>query len=148
MNTSRTDLVAGLRGVLADTFVLYFRTHSFHWNVRGAHFHMLHGLFGEQYESLHDAVDVLAERLRAIDEAAPSSLASLLATASLREVEARGSREMIASLAEGHGALATTLRRQIDVAEEAGDPVTADLYTQRASEHEKAAWMLRAHLDE
>lgn len=61
----RLEIANGLNRLLADTYSLYLKTHSFHWNVTGPMFTSLHQLFEEQYTELAAAVDVIAERVRA-----------------------------------------------------------------------------------
>ena len=65
---SKKDVAEGLNKVLADTFVLYFKTHSFHWNVTGPRFHSLHEMFEEQYTEMWEAMDVLADLLKAQEQ--------------------------------------------------------------------------------
>src|SRR5690349_18310345 len=78
-------VIDALNGVLADSFVLYYKTHSSHWNVEGPQFKSLHDLFMEQYTEIWNALDLLAERLRALDSYAPVSMKDLIKTASLHE---------------------------------------------------------------
>src|SRR3989338_4819327 len=84
----RQKLKEILSGVLADTYLLYLKTQNFHWNVTGSHFSMLHELFEKQYEELAEAVDTLAERIRALNFVTPASFAQFLALATLKEQSA------------------------------------------------------------
>ena len=134
-----------LQKVLSDTFVLYYKTHAYHWNVEGIHFKALHELFEEQYNEMWEAIDDLAERLRAIKEYAPISLKALMQNASLQETgQTPDAKTMVENLVEGHEALVKTLYEGIKVAEEAGDEVTTDMFVGRATQHEKTAWMLHS----
>ena len=69
----RKAIAAGLSHVLADTYTLYLKTHSFHWNVTGPMFQTLHTMFEEEYTELWAALDEVAERIRSLGEPAPGS---------------------------------------------------------------------------
>ena len=136
---------AGLSQILADTFTLYVKTHGYHWNVTGPHFRSLHLMFEEQYNELFAAADVLAERLRALGDAAPGSMAEFIELASLTDREpTTDAIEMVRNLARDHETIARMIRPLVDVAEDAGDGATADLFNARLAAHEQAAWMLRS----
>jgi starvation-inducible DNA-binding protein len=80
-----------LRQVLSNTFLVYFKTHAFHWNVTGMNFQQMHDFFGSLYEDLHRSVDFLAEEIRALDEFAPRSLSEMYTYSTLGESSAAGS---------------------------------------------------------
>lgn len=143
------ELAQALVHVMADTYVLYFQTQSFHWNVRGPNFHSLHAMFEEQYEELAEAVDELAERMRAMGLMAPTSLGEITSLARIpRHHGAPRASEMVATLLEAHEHLARDAQRSARLADELGDGVSHDLLIERAEKHEKAAWMLRATLED
>ena len=73
--------------VLANTFTLYYKAHSYHWNVVGPDFYQLHDFFGHLYEELHGAIDNLAEHVRQLDVFAPGNLAELLEYSTLEELD-------------------------------------------------------------
>lgn len=146
--SERDRVVELLKHILADTYLLYVKTQNFHWNVTGPLFPQLHSLFESQYEALGDAVDTLAERIRALGVHAPGSFSSFLAYASLEEAtETPNAEGMLAQLLDDHESLIRAMRTGFDILDEAGDEVTIDLFVQRMTFHEKAAWMLRASLD-
>jgi starvation-inducible DNA-binding protein len=143
----REEIAKGLSRFLADTYTLYLKTHGFHWNVTGPMFNTLHLMFETQYNELWAAVDVIAERIRALDELAPGSYAELSRLTSLKEaVGISGAKEMIAQLLDGHETVSRNARNLFAVAEKANDEATQDLLTQRLQVHEKTAWMLRSLL--
>ncbi|RSY76610.1 DNA starvation/stationary phase protection protein [Sphingomonas koreensis] len=146
----RKEITGGLARLLADTYTLYLTTHNFHWNVSGPMFNSLHAMFMAQYTELWNAVDPIAERIRSLGEPAPGSYAQFARLSSLADAPETPPKAetMIRILAEGHEATARSARSLFPVADEAGDQATADLATQRVAVHEKAAWMLRALLDE
>jgi starvation-inducible DNA-binding protein len=148
-NAHSGHVAAALGGVLGDTFRLYVRVHGFHWNVTGPKFRMLHLMFEEQYQELWQALDPIAERLRALGHPAPGSLRAIAELGDLPEIAGvPGAQTMIEAALEGHLAVARNAKAAIDIAEGVDDAVTVDLLTQRIASHEKTAWMLRALLTE
>jgi starvation-inducible DNA-binding protein len=146
--TSRAEIAQGLGRLLADTYTLYLKTHNFHWNVTGPMFNTLHLMFEQQYDELALAVDLVAERIRALGHPAPGSYAQFAKLTSIREeTRVPDAGAMIASLVEGQEAVVRTARAVFPAAEEAADQVTMDLLTQRMQVHEKTAWMLRSLLE-
>ena len=142
---ARKDIAEHLSHLLADTYTLYLKTHGYHWNVTGPMFRSLHLMFEEHYMEMRDAVDVIAERIRALDVVAPASYAEYTRLASVTDDETTPeAMEMVARLVGGHEAVIRTARALAVVAERAGDLASADLATQRMEIHEKTAWMLRA----
>lgn len=130
---------------LADTYTLYLKTHGYHWNVIGPHFPALHALFEAQYIELREAVDEIAERIRALGPLAPGSYRQLARLTSIAEDEgAPEALEMVRQLAADHATLIATARTVLKAAEAAGDAATIDLATRRIAIHEKTRWMLRA----
>lgn len=146
----RAAIAQGLSGLLADTYTLYLTTHNFHWNVTGPMFNSLHAMFMTQYTELWNAVDPIAERIRALGHPAPGSYAQYAALSSLPDAPASPPKamEMVRILAEGHEAVARTARSLFPVVEKASDEPTADVLVQRLAVHEQTAWMLRSLLEE
>jgi starvation-inducible DNA-binding protein len=143
----RKQIADGLANLLADTYVLYLKTHGFHWNITGPMFNALHAMFMTQYNELWLALDEIAERIRALGEYAPGSGAQFAKLSSLAEESGVPDwKGMVAQLVSGHEACARTAREAFRRAEEADDQPTADLATTRMQAHEKAAWMLRSLL--
>jgi starvation-inducible DNA-binding protein len=146
-DADREIIVHGLSRLLADSYTLYLKTHNFHWNVEGPMFNALHQMFMDQYTELWNALDLIAERIRALGAYAPGSHKKYSALASIEESEETlSANAMIKALLEGHEAVARTIRSVFPLAESAGDESTLDLLTQRLQLHEKTAWMLRALL--
>ena len=144
----RQAIAAGLGRVLADSTVLYAKTHGFHWNVTGPMFNTLHLMFMEQYTELWTALDAIAERIRALGHVAPFGGSTYSGLSSIPESEGvPAALAMVRELVEGHEAVARTIRSVFALADEANDQPTADLLTQRLQIHEKTAWMLRSLLE-
>ncbi|MCB0997411.1 MAG: DNA starvation/stationary phase protection protein [Acidimicrobiales bacterium] len=143
----RAEIAAGLSRLLADTYTLYLKTHNYHWNVVGPMFNTLHLMFEQQYLELATAVDLIAERIRALGEPAPGSYREFAALSSIPEDDDRPDAvEMIRRLVAAQEAVVRTARTVFPPVEAAGDEPTADLLTQRMHIHEKTAWMLRSLL--
>ena len=146
---NREKIAKGLNHLLADTYTLYLMTHNFHWNVKGPMFNTLHLMFEGQYNELALAVDMIAERIRALGYPAPGTYSEFAKLTSIKEVPGVPmARDMIAHLVEGQQAIVRTARSLFPVVEEAADEPTADILTQRMQLHEKTAWMLRSLLEE
>jgi starvation-inducible DNA-binding protein len=143
----RKAVADGLSRLLADTYTLYLKTHNFHWNVTGPMFQTLHLMFEQQYNELALAVDLVAERIRALGHPAPGSYAQYLKLSAVsEETGAPAAPDMIRQLVGGQETVVRTARQVFPIAERAGDQVTIDLLTQRMQVHEKTAWMLRSLL--
>lgn len=146
---SRKDIAEGLSRLLADTYSLYLKTHNFHWNVTGPMFQTLHLMFETQYTELALAVDLIAERIRALGFPAPGTYSDYAKLSSIAETPGvPKAQEMIKLLVEGQEAVARTARSIFPIADQVNDEPTADLLTQRLQVHEKTAWMLRSLLEE
>ena len=146
----RAAIAQGLSRLLADTYTLYLTTHNFHWNVTGPMFNSLHAMFMTQYTELWNAVDPIAERIRALGHPAPGSYTQYAQLSSLPDAPSTPPKamEMVRILAEGHEAVARTARNLFPVVEKASDEPTADVLVQRLAVHEQTAWMLRSLLEE
>jgi starvation-inducible DNA-binding protein len=146
--SARLKISQGLSHLLADTYTLYLKTHHFHWNVTGPHFNSLHLMFEGQYTEMALAVDLVAERIRALGAFAPGSYKQFAKLTSIEEeVSVPIWQEMVKQLAEGHQAVVKTARKLLPIVGENDDEGTGDLLTQRIALHEKTAWMLRSLFD-
>ncbi|MDR0716659.1 MAG: DNA starvation/stationary phase protection protein [Azoarcus sp.] len=144
----RAKIAKGLSRLLADSYTLYLTTHNFHWNVTGPMFNTLHLMFEAQYTELAAAVDLIAERIRALGFPAPGSYREFEKLTSLKQPDdAPNAEEMIRILVKGQEAVAKTARGVAPLADKADDEPTLDLITQRLQVHEKTAWMLRSLLE-
>lgn len=141
--------VAAMLGkVLATTHALGIKTRNYHWNVEGPHFAALHALFDDQYNELTAAIEAVAERMRAVGAYAPGGLDAFARLSSIKDAPESppSALTMVADLAAGHRAAAEDARQALEASQEAGDEVTLELMVQRVDAHDKAAWMLDAHL--
>ena len=141
------EVAAALSRLLAESYTLYLKSHNFHWNVKGPNFHALHLLFEEQYTELAQAVDLIAERIRAIGQRAPGSYAEFASLSAVKDAQGEPDAEaMLAELAADHRTVAEQADRVLRIAQEHKDEGTASLAGGRIEIHEKAVWMLSAHL--
>jgi starvation-inducible DNA-binding protein len=144
----RREIADGLSHVLADSYTLYLKTHFYHWNVTGPMFQTLHLMFETHYTELALAVDLVAERIRALGFPAPGTYKQFAALSSIKEDDGvPKAQDMIRKLVEGHETVARTARGVFKIAEGVSDQPTCDLLTQRMQVHEKTAWMLRSLLE-
>ena len=144
----REKIAKGLSALLADSYTLYLMTHNFHWNVTGPHFNSLHLMFMGQYTEQWTALDLIAERIRALGHPAPGTYREFVKLASIKEVEGvPKATDMVRHLVAAQEATARTARELFPVVSAANDQPTADLLTQRLEVHEKTAWMLRSLLE-
>jgi starvation-inducible DNA-binding protein len=146
---NRQKIAKGLSHLLADSYTLYLMTHNFHWNVTGPMFNTLHLMFMGQYTEQWNALDLVAERIRALGFPAPGTYKEFVKLASIKEADGvPKASDMIARLVAAQEATARTARSLFPVVEKANDQPTMDLLTQRLDVHEKTAWMLRSLLEE
>ena len=143
----RKQVAGGLSKLLANSYTLYLKTHSFHWNVEGPMFQTLHVMFMAQYTELWNALDIIAERIRALGSYAPGSYNEISKLSSIKESKSvPKATKMVEELVQGHEHIIKTIRELFESAEKAKDQATMDVLTQRLDIHEKTAWMLRSLL--
>ncbi len=141
----RMAIAEGLKRLLADSYTLYLQTHNFHWNVTGPHFRELHLMLEEHYTELAVAVDDIAERIRALDVAAPGTYKEFSQLSSIEEVSGLSDGEAIVKvLSASHEQVIRTCRAVLSIAQQADDESSASVVSDRMRVHEKTAWMLRA----
>ncbi len=145
---SQKKIAASLSKLLADSYTLYLKTHNYHWNVKGPMFTTLHTLFETQYLELALAVDEIAERIRALGQAAPGSYTAFAKLSKVKEADGvPAATRMIQDLVADQAILVASAKDAFAASDAANDQATADLATRRMQIHEKNAWMLRSHLE-
>jgi starvation-inducible DNA-binding protein len=143
----RTEVSRELTKVLADAYAVYLKTHGYHWNVRGPEFFTYHNLLEQQYRDMWEALDDIAERIRALGEFAPQGYSTFANLTSIKDGDPeKDATDMLRELMRDHETLIATMRAALEVADDDGDDVTVDLLTQRLGAHEKFTWMLRSTL--
>ena len=142
------ELVISMRKCLANTFVMYFKAHAFHWNVEGIHFPTYHSFFGDLYEDLHGSVDPIAEEIRALGVYAPTGLNEMYADATIADSSLKGDsvKEMLASLAMDNSTVLECLNKSFALATANNAQGLANFLADRIDTHKKHGWMLSASL--
>jgi starvation-inducible DNA-binding protein len=144
---NRIKISEGLFGVLSDTYALYLKTQNFHWNVRGPEFYSLHLLFEKHYQEMAEAIDEIAERIRALGFLVEASFSAFQKTTAIKEGEKNlNSKEMLVSLILAHEVLIRNARKVAELSDEGGDFATVDMLGRRLGAHEQMAWFLRSQL--
>lgn len=148
MTKDNQAVVDALEGLLADSYTLYLKTHSYHWNVTGPMFTTLHTLFETHYTELALAVDEIAERIRALGAFSPGSYSQFIERAQVKEdTGVPPAKDMIKNLVKDHGLVVKAAQKLIKAGEAAGDDASVDMGVRRIELHQKSAWMLGAHLE-
>ena len=140
------ELAAALKIALSNTYLMYFKAHTYHWNVEGMFFSQFHEFFGDIYEEVYGAVDPMAEQMRALDVYAPVSFAEMIRSASIVEDAVKPSdvKSMLANLQTANQQALDSLNKAFDLA--AGNDGLQNFLADRIDQHNKHAWMLRASL--
>jgi starvation-inducible DNA-binding protein len=147
IGTNSPTVAESLKGFAADTYMLLAKTQAAHWNMTGANFIGLHKLTEEQYRELFEAADELAERVRALGQQAPLSVAEMMSLTRVEELtEAPDTVEAVEILAADNAMMSRRARELAEEAEENDDPATHDMLAARVEAHDKNAWLLRANL--
>jgi starvation-inducible DNA-binding protein len=141
-------LIAALNIAHANTFVMYFKAHSYHWNVEGIEFAQHHSFFNDLYDDLHDATDPLAERIRTLNQYAPISLSEVLTHTTIDEDAHKPStaRDMFSNLIVANNEVVDSLNKVLELATKENKQGIVNFVADRLDVHAKHGWMLRAHL--
>lgn len=140
----RKKVAEGLFSLLADTYAVYLQTQNCHWNLQGSYFYSLHKLLESQYEELAEAIDEIAERIRALGFFIDASFVGFQKKISIAEGD--DPKKKIPVLIQGHESIVSFARTLSQVAEKEGDFATVDLMGRRLNVHEKFVWMLKSQI--
>ena len=142
------ELIASLHISLANTFVMYFKAHSYHWNVEGKDFAQYHGFLDDLYNELHDAVDPLSERIRVLGQYSPHSLKDMLESSTIEEDSDKPAtpEEMFQNLLDANSKVSDSLNKLFELATKEKKQGIADFAAGRLDVHDKHAWFLRSIL--
>ena len=133
--------------VMADTFKFYLRAHNYHWNVEGPDFSQYHLLFGEIYEEVFEALDVIAEEIRAMGSFVPGSIGRFAELSRMDdEREQPDAITMIYRLNQDNELIKASIQKAYAAAEAAGNHGFSNLMADRQTAHGKHGWKLRATL--
>ncbi len=133
-----------LSEVLANSYMLNLKTQVVHWNISGPLFYAVHQLTEEQYQDMNEAIDDLAERIRAIGFTTPMNVADFQHYSNITQFsKTPGAIDMVNELVKDNETCARNIRTAVEEAEAIKDVETAGLLTDRIGQHEKNAWMLK-----
>jgi len=141
-------LIASLKVALGNTFTMYFKAHSYHWNVEGMFFTQFHDFFGDIYQDVYGAVDPLAEELRKLDAYAPISLMEIYGYKTIMEDSAKPdtATEMVVNLLTANTEVLNCLTPLFDIATAEKQQGLANFIADRMDAHKKFEWQLQATL--
>ena len=141
-------LIASLKVALGNTFTMYFKAHSYHWNVEGMFFSQFHDFFGDIYEDVYGAVDPLAEELRKLDAYAPISLMEIYGYKTIMEDSSKPdtATEMVINLLTANTEILNCLTPLFDIATAEKQQGLANFIADRMDAHKKFEWQLQATL--
>jgi starvation-inducible DNA-binding protein len=141
------ELTISLRVALSNTFLMYFKAHSHHWNVEGMDFSQHHQFLQNLYEELFAAADLLAEELRALNQKAPKTLSEMYQYKTVNEgVVAETPEEMFQDLAITNDQVIESLNKVIELATKQNKQGLLNSIPERVDVHAKHGWMIRSHL--
>jgi starvation-inducible DNA-binding protein len=140
------ELNTALKIVMANTYAMYFKAHGFHWNVEGKDFSQYHRFFSKLYEELFDAVDTVAEQIRALDEYAPYNMTELASITTIKESNIYGVdvSGMLADLNDANASVIEALNSAHKLADAENNRGLLNLIEERLDVHAKHGWMIRA----
>ena len=139
------ELIVALKKVLADTFVMYYKAHSYHWNVEGSNFPQYHSFLNDLYEEIFGAVDTIAEHIRQIDGYTPTSLTELKSYSMISEDEdVVSAMSMMNRLLDANNLVLASLMMAYQAAEQATEIGLSNFLQDREAAHQKHGWMLKS----
>lgn len=140
------ELNTALKIVMANTYAMYFKAHGFHWNVEGKDFSQYHRFFSKLYEELFDAIDSVAEQIRALDEYAPYNMTELASITTIKESNIYGVdvSGMLADLNDANASVIEALNSAHKLADAENNRGLLNLLEERLDVHAKHGWMIRA----
>jgi len=145
-DNSKTALIEGLNGLLADYLALYLKTKNFHWHVTGARFRDLHLLFDEQAIEIQGQVDAIAERVRKNDAMTLTSIGSVAKATQIKDQDdvTLPAEKMVAELRDDNAKLVASLKALKEHTEKAGDNATDGLLDDLTDQAEERVWFLNS----
>jgi starvation-inducible DNA-binding protein len=139
------QLIQQLKVILGTNFGLYFKVHSFHWNVEGSNFPQYHGFLGDLYDSIFDQTDDIAEKIRMLGAYAPTGISRMMELSDIEEAETIPEPlQMFAQLVADNDRFIIHLRAGIAAADQAGEPAIGNFLQDLLDKHQKHAWMLKS----
>jgi starvation-inducible DNA-binding protein len=148
MNVAKPELVNALATLLSDNVVIKYVFQGAHWNVTGQDFPQYHDFFGELYEDVDGAIDVIAEDLRKLGAPAPSMLSDFLRLTNIPEKPCGSSvQELLVACYEANEIIIVDINETYNIADAMNEQGIADDMAARDAVHKKWRWMMKASLD-
>lgn len=147
LSNKASATVALLNQSLAHAIDLKLQAKQAHWNVKGETFIALHELFDKASAEAEAYVDLIAERVAQLGGQSEGTLQAVAKTSKLPAypVGARDAAEHVRALGGAVAATAEHMRQAIDTADDQGDAVTADIYTEITRGLDKLRWFIESH---
>lgn len=147
-DNSKSALIDGLNGLLADHLALYWKTKNFHWHIVGPRFRDLHLLFDEQAAEIQGQIDAIAERVRKNDAKTLTSIASVAKHTQVKDQEdtTLSGDDMLKELHDDNAAMVARLKEVKTYAGDAGDNATDGLIDDWTDMAEERVWFLKSQL--
>lgn len=139
------NLVDGLRVLLASNFVLYTKTHVAHWNIVGMCFYELHKMFEEQYIDLWNNTDIIAEKIRHLDQFVSLTPADQIKLSIIESYpDLAPPEEYLKILTKDHDRMILLLNKLFVIAEQENNQAVMNYLAERLDAHSKMRWFLKA----
>ena len=139
------QLIQQLKVILGTNFGLYFKSHTYHWNIEGPNFNDYHAFLNAFYTAVWGNTDLIAEKIRMLDSYAPTSLARMLELADIQEATSiPDAMAMMRDLASDNDRFIIHLRAGIVAADGANEPAVGNFLQDILDAHQKKGWMLRS----
>ena len=140
------ELRTAIKVLLANTTVMYYKAHQFHWNIEGIEFTQYHEFFEDIYTDVYGSIDPIAELLRKLDDYTPVSLDELFKYKTLQEETTRTPllSDILASLIKANEEVLTSLNKVFDLATKNKQQGIANFIADRIDTHQKHGWFLKA----
>jgi starvation-inducible DNA-binding protein len=140
-------LAEQLKVLLGSTFVIYTKTHGFHWNIEGPNFPQYHKFLNKQYDNIYETIDVIAEYIRTLDVYTPGSVVRMMELSIIEEQLMIPRAElMLAELLADNEKMAALATKVFEIATQANAQGIANYMAELQDLYTKQAWMLRATL--
>lgn len=137
-----------LNRLLANTSVLLQQTLHYHWNIVGPEFNDYHTLLDGQYNELFVDLDLVAERVRAVQGQALGTMREMIQHADLKEDGGKlpNPKQMIQNLLNQYEKHIAAIRDGITSLEKTADFGSKKMLEDLIEKYEKTAWMFRSLL--
>ena len=144
---ARAQIVDLLNANLVNTINLTLAVKQAHWNMKGKGFIGVHELLDDVADRLRESADTMAERAVILGGHAKGTVEVVAdkSTLDAYPIELSDIEEHVEHLKTRFMELGSAIREAAEVAEDAGDEDTADLFTEVSRAVDKDAWFIGAN---